>query len=209
MTVIVLHDIGDRAGGTAWRAALDDAGIDDVWAPDLAGHNGAAPPTGGNYTRLDPAYTVARAVVAGLDLSDAVLVGVGHSGWSALVMAVAGQGTGLVLVDGLGTPWVGPAARGARRRAAARAISLDAAAVAPAGDATLDPRLSHRLPPHGDEALVRDAARAVSVPTLLIGADHAAATTVATDFGGGVTVIDCEPSAPAVAPHLADWLRRF
>lgn len=209
MSVIVLHTLGDPAAAVDWRTALDAEGVTDVWAPDLPGHGAAPSPTGGNYTRLDPVYEIARRVAAGLDLSETVLVGVGRSGWAAMVVAVAKQGCGLVLVDGLGTPWISSVERSAGRRRAIRATSLDPDAMAGAPPAGLDPRIARGLPPHGDEQLVREAASAVEVPTLLIGADHAAATSLAPDFSGGVTVIECAPEAGTVAAHVADWLRRF
>lgn len=209
MSVIVLHHLGAADGAATWRAALDAEGLSDVWAPDLPGHGAAPAPTGGNYTRIDPVYEIGRRVAGGFDLSETVLVGVGRSGWAAMVLAAASQGRGLVLVDGLGTPWLAPADRSAQRRAAIRAISLSAESMAEAPVEGLDPRIASGMPAHGDEALVREAAGAVAVPTLLIGADHEAAASAGPSFAGEVTVVGCAPQAEAVAPHLADWLRRL
>ena len=47
------------------------------------------------------------------------------------------------------------------------------------------------------------------LPTLMIGADHEAAATLVPAFRGDATVIECAPEPGAVAPHLADWLRRL
>ena len=209
MNLIVLHHLGAEEAGEDWRRVLADEGLTDVWAPDLAGHGTEPAPTGGNYTRLDPVYAIGRRVADGFDLADTVLVGVGRSGWSALVLAAAKQGCGLVLVDGLGTPWIAPTEQHRARRAALRALGDDPQAMAAAPEAGLDPRIAGGLPPHGDEALVREAAAAVEVPTLLIGGDVEAANSVAPAFGGGVTVIASAADPGAVAPHLVDWLRRF
>lgn len=209
MNVIVLHHIGEPSGGSEWANAFAAEEIGDVWAPDLPGHGESAAPVGGNYTRLDSVYEIARSVAAGRDLADSVLVGVGRSGWAAMVLAVAGQGCGLVLVDGLGTPWTSQTERGNQRRAALRTIAADAAAMGPSPERGIDPRIAAGLLPHGDEHLVREAAAAIGVPVLLIGADATSAETVAPDFNVGVSVVECAPTPTAVAPHLADWLRRF
>lgn len=209
MNVIVLHHLGAAAAGDDWRRVLEAEGIGDVWVPDLAGHGTEPAPVGGNYTRLDPVYAVGRRVADGFDLADTVLVGVGRSGWSVLVLAAAKQGCGLVLVDGLGTPWISPAEQHEARRAALRATAADPVAMSAAPAHGLDPRIADGLRPHGDESLVREAAAAVDVPTLLIGVEVDAANAVAPAFGGGVTVVESAPEPGAVAPHLVDWLRRF
>ena len=209
MSVIVLHHLGAAEAAAGWRAALAAEGVADVWAPDLPGHAGAATPIGGNYTRVDPVYEIGRRVADGFDLSDTVLVGVGLSGWAAMVLAAAGEGRGLVLVDGLGTPWRSQADVRARWRAAIRATSVSAESMGPAPEHGVDPRIAVGLVAHGDEELVRDAAEAITIPTLLIGTDHEAATSLQPSFSGAVTVVESAPTAEAVAPQLAGWLRQL
>jgi len=206
MTLVVLHDLGDPVGGQAWRDAAAAHGFDDVWIPDLAGHGHTPAPTGGNYTRVDPAYAVARAVVDGLELDRSIMVGVGRSGWAAMAIATAGQGAGLVLVDGLGTPWIPLAERSARRRARTRTLALDARSITAPPATGLDPRVAASQFPHGDEALVRDAAASIEIPTLLIGAEHEAAAAVAGGFAGPATVIGCTPEPKTVVAHMTAWL---
>lgn len=205
MKLVVMHDLGSGADGSAWHAALAATGFDEVVAPDLPGHGDTPPPLGGNYTKVEGARAVAAEVAAGLDLADAVIVGVGASGWSATVLALAWQGTHLVLVDGLGTPWLPAEERNERRRATLRALAADESAHADAV-AAVDPRLRHEGLGHGDEQLVRDAAARITMPTLLIGAEVARARAVAGAFSTPATVIESDPSPAAVAPLLGEWL---
>lgn len=205
MKLVVMHDLGAEAHGRTWRAALGDNGFTDVVAPDLPGHGTTPPPLGGNYTKVEGARAIAAEVAAGLDLADAVIVGVGASGWSAMVLALAGQGTHLVLVDGLGTPWSPAEHRNEQRRATLRALAADPSAHAePASN--IDPRLRLEGIGHGDEMLVRDAAARITMPTLLIGSAVTQARAVADAFATPATVIESEPSPSAVAPRLGSWL---
>lgn len=205
MTIVVLHDIGDELGGAPWRAAFGAVTSRDVWAPDLPGHGDAEPPVGGNYTRLDPAYTVARGVAAGqIDLTDAVLVGVGASSWSTLVIAMARQGTGLVLVDGLATPWVDHSTWAQQRRNLLRQLAEDPEAQA-AASAPLDPRLRHGVAAcaHGD--LVKQAAGHVAVPALLAGSPPDACEAVAPHFSAGAAAVPARQPAEVADATMA-WL---
>lgn len=205
MKLVVMHELGSSADGAAWHAALTAAGFDDIVAPDLPGHGDTPPPLGGNYTKIEGARAVAAEVAAGLDLRNAAVIGVGVSGWSAMVLALAGQGTHLVLVDGLGTPWLSAEERNERRRETLRALAADESAHADS-ESTVDPRLHHEGLGHGDEQLVRNAAARIAVPTLLIGAEVAQARAVAGAFSTPATVIESDPRPAAVAPLLGEWL---
>lgn len=205
MRFVVMHDLDGGPGGRPWIEALGAAGFDEVVAPDLPGHGTEPAPLGGNYTKVEGARAIAAEAATGLTLDDAVIVGVGLSGWSAIVLALAGQGTHLVLVDGLGTPWLDTEARNERRRAGLRALAADPTAhTLPA--ATPDPRLRHVDLAHHDETLVRNAAARIPVPTLLIGAQVAQARAVAGAFAAPATVIESDPSPAAVVPLLGGWL---
>ena len=103
--VLVLHDLG-ASGGGEWAAAFADW-PGRVLAPDLPGHNGAPPPVGGQYETGDAVF-VALEVLRAEDSDELVVVGVGHNGAAAQILALGGRAAGLVLVDGLGGPWLGP-----------------------------------------------------------------------------------------------------
>lgn len=166
--VVVVHDAGDERGGAAWAAALEGAGWPGaVLHPALPGHGRAPAPRGGAYELVDAAIHVLP-VLAGLRPSLPVVLGVGASGWSAQLLALAGRAVGLVLVDGLGGPWQTPAASIGSQRAWMRGIADDPAAVQPAPDGELDPRLRHGIPRQTSPDLAARAAAALAVPVLVI-----------------------------------------
>lgn len=205
--VVVLHELGDAAGGDPWRIALEEVDVSDVMAPDLPGHGAAAPPIGGNYVRADGGYLLAQLLHEGLDLDDAVLVGVGHSGWIATVAAIGGHCGALALIDGLGRPFRPVADRLARRRQRTRDLLADDTAMAVHDGPGPDPRLQYVLEPHGDQALAVEAAGLVRVPALVIEPEVDEATAaVVSSFGGAVQVheTDCTPEGAAAA--LRTWL---
>ena len=167
-TCVVLHDLGDAAAGGPWRVAFAEApwpGI--VIAPDLPGHAGTPPPLGGVHELADPAFVVAALDVDGpIDL----VVGIGASGLSALLVAAGGRARSVALVDGLGHPWrdVGTRVRETRERL--RALAGLASRVEP-GEDGLDPALT--IPPtaHGDLRFAQVALAAVEVPLLVVTTD--------------------------------------
>lgn len=162
--LLVLHDLGTPGGGE-WAAAF--AGWPGrVWAPDLAGHNGTPPPVGGNYETGD-------AVFATLDLlraeahDELVVVGIGHNGAAAQVLALGGRATGLVLVDGLGGPWLGPVEIEARQREMRRRILTTPAAMSEPAPGASDPRAT-MVVRAADRAFAVRQAEAMPVPVLVI-----------------------------------------
>src|SRR6478609_4013743 len=82
MTVVVLHDLGDPAGGAEWRKVAPD----DWIIPDLPGHGSTPPVRTGHYDPMS-AVAIARWTLAGeADASsESLLVGVGHNAHGALV----------------------------------------------------------------------------------------------------------------------------
>ncbi len=115
--LLVLDDIG-ASGGGEWASAF--AGWPGrVLAPDLPGHNGMPPPVGGHYEAGDAVYVALDLLRAVRPDRVVVGVGVGHSGAAAQILAVGGRANGLVLVDGLGGPWLAPAERDLQVRGAA------------------------------------------------------------------------------------------
>lgn len=169
--LLVLHPLGDPAGGAPWREAFSDAGWEGrVHAPDLPGHAGAPPPPGGAYQSADPALT-GTLLLAGLPAGSPapVVVGVGPSGWAAQLLALGGRAGALALVDGLGGPWREPSAAVAADREWLRALSSDPPAlVPPPPGAPLDPRLRHGVPPQTDRTLALRSAAAMPVPVLVL-----------------------------------------
>jgi hypothetical protein len=140
-----------------------------VDAPDLPGHAGREPPLGGAYHRTDPALVGAVALAQRRDGAPAVVLGAGPSGWGAQLLALGGRAAALVLVDGLGGPWLSAPAAVAAEREWLRAVADDPAALEPApAGAGLDPRLRHGVPGQTDRGLALRSARAISVPVLVI-----------------------------------------
>ena len=162
--LLILHDLGAPGGGE-WAAAF--AGWPGrVLAPDLPGHNGTPPPVGGQHTAGD-------AVFVALDLlrvdvpDELVVVGVGHNGAAAQVLALGGRAAGLVLVDGLGGPWLGPVEIDAQQREMRRRILTTPAAMAMPAPGEDDPRATMVVGPADRGFAVRQA-EAMPVPVLVI-----------------------------------------
>lgn len=227
--VVVLHGPGDVAGGAGWRAAFETEGLAAV-VPTLPGHAGEPPPVGGTHDLAEPAYRAAVTLTEDQAGSATAVMGVGASGWSATVMAVAGVGSALVLVDGLGDPWRPLGDRLARRRSRLREVAdavtgvapmpaapgpgrdpgvagpgLDPAVVAPG----LDPGVAWWPEPIGDRELVAEMVAALTVPALIV---HSPASerpdpALVGAFGAGATVVDVAEASPGVvAPLVASWL---
>lgn len=192
-TILILHEVGDLAGGAPWRDAFATGPWTTVLAPDLPGHGSAPAPSGGNYGMSDPIYVATRLFAdLGIDEVD-VVVGSGVSGWSAQLLALAGRTKQLVLVDGLGDPFLSIDELLDRRMDRVRTIadSLDPLADAPPSS-------------HGDRELAETAAAETSIPVLLVGTGTAANTALNDEF------IEVFPDASQVTmlrhdPHvLAD-----
>lgn len=211
--ILVLHAPGDPAAGRPWRDALAATRWEGpVLAPDLPGHGEAPPPVGGDHELADAAFEAMRTLVdAGLSRARPVVVGVGANGWAAQLLALGGRARALVLVDGLGSPWV-TAEEGARLdRERMRALSDDPAALAPHTGGGLDPRLAHGPHPHGSRDLALRAARAVAVPTLVV--ESPRSTTPAADrdalraeWSAPVEIaLVPDTDAPTVVDALVAW----
>jgi pimeloyl-ACP methyl ester carboxylesterase len=210
--ILVLHEVGDAAGGGPWRSALGDAGwaAEDVIAPDLPGHAGAPPPVGGGYDPADAAFFAAPLLPA----EPGLVVGVGVNGWPAQVFALGGKASGLVLVDGLGGPWHDPGQAIAAGVSWLRAVSADPDAMAPSPPGTdLDPRLRHPLTPMASRSHALRMASSMPVPVLVVespasGLDPADADDLASHFPtllGLVRLPDRRPSSvvPAITAAFA------
>jgi hypothetical protein len=212
-SILVLHDVGDERGGSPWSAALTQAGWEGpILAADLPGHAGAAPPAGGNYELADGALTAARLLIESGRDEPGVIVGVGVNGWSAHVLALAGRATALVLVDGLGGPWLSPEEAIHLSRDWLRGVADDSAAMAPPPPGcALDPRLRHGVLAPSSPNLARRAAAATAVPTLLLRSPVSALSphevaSLALEFAGPVESREiADPQAETVAGPLLRW----
>ncbi|HET6810208.1 MAG TPA: hypothetical protein VFH50_04295 [Acidimicrobiales bacterium] len=171
--LLVLHAVGDPHGGTPWAQAFGAAGwAGPVQAPDLPGHAGREPPLGGAYHRTDPALVGALVLAerhADAQAAPAVVAGVGPSGWGAQLLALGGRAAALVLVDGIGGPWLPAPDAVAAEREWLRSLADDPDALGPAaGGVPLDPRLRHAVPGQTDRGLALRAAGAIPVPVLVV-----------------------------------------
>jgi pimeloyl-ACP methyl ester carboxylesterase len=162
--LLVLHDLGASGGGD-WAAAFA-LWPGRVMAPDLPGHNGAPPPVGGHYETGDAVY-VALDLLRAETHDELVVVGVGHNGAAAQILALGGRAAGLVLVDGLGGPWLGPDDIDSGLREMRRRILTTPAAMSEPGPGAVDPRATMVVGAADREFAVRQA-EAMPVPVLLI-----------------------------------------
>jgi hypothetical protein len=136
---VLLHDLGDPAGGAAWRAAAPP----DWIIPDLPGHGSTPAVRTGHY---DPMSVVAIArwtLARELRTAESMLVGIGEHAHPALVVAAGGGCDRVAIVDGLWGPWLTPADEIDAFYAMIRAIASDPAATGPAPASGLDPRATY------------------------------------------------------------------
>ena len=162
--LLVLHDIGAPGGGE-WATAF--AGWPGrVLAPDLPGHNGTPPPVGGNHEIGDAVY-VALDLLRDQTPDQLVVIGVGHNGAAAQILALGGRADGLVLVDGLGGPWLEPVDIDAQQREMRRRILTTPGAMSEPGPGATDPRAT-MLVGAADRGFAVRQAEAMPVPVLVV-----------------------------------------
>jgi pimeloyl-ACP methyl ester carboxylesterase len=206
--LLVLHDLGAPGGGE-WATAF--AGWRGrVLAPDLPGHNGAPPPVGGQYSTGDAVY-VALDLLRADAPDDLVVVGVGHNGAAAQILALGGRAAGLVLVDGLGGPWLGPVDLDARQREMRRRILTTPAAMSEPASGATDPRAA-MVVGAADRGFAVRQAEAMPVPVLLI-ETPSSPTPDADDLAGHftqVTLTRLDTRDPVRVAHIAQswWADR-
>jgi hypothetical protein len=209
VTVVVLHDLGDPAGGAAWRAAAPA----DWIVPDLPGH-GVTPATRtGHYDPMS-AVAIARWTLAREGNGDgATLVGVGENAHGALVHAAGGGCDRVVVVDGLWGRWRTPAEEVDTFYALIRGIAADPAATGPPPDAGLDPRATRGYGVMTSARFCRRFWAAIDQPVLAL--ETPASTTPREEraervawFGGPATVVELDAADPAtVVAAIGAWRR--
>ena len=140
MTVVVLHDLGDPAGGAEWRAAAPS----DWIIPDLPGHGSTPAVRTGHYDPMS-AIAIARWAIAHDSdrAANSTLVGIGANAHGALVHAAGGGCDRVVIVDGLWGRWRTPAEEVDAFYAMIRAVASDPTATDPAPESGLDPRATY------------------------------------------------------------------
>ncbi|MBV8980082.1 MAG: alpha/beta hydrolase, partial [Acidimicrobiia bacterium] len=149
-------------------APLTSAWPGGALAPDLPGHGETPPPTGGHYKAGDAAIAAWRAAEdAGITGGDVVVLGHGWGGFAAEVLAAAGRASKLVLVDGLGGPWMSADDLVADRHRWLNDVLADPAALAPPTVAP-DPRLAHAYSSVWARDFVGHMRRAITIPVLAV-----------------------------------------
>jgi len=212
-TLLVIHDAGDASASERWQALLD-AWPGPGLAPDLPGHGEAPPPEGATYAASDAALAASRALQdAGLHGTPTIVAGHGWGGFAAELLAAAGRAQALVLVDGLGGPWVDVDGLVADQHRWLGSVLADPEAMDPPA-AVPDPRLAHGFPTVWERSYITGLRAAVSVPVLAV--ETPASPTPAherddrlLDFAGGARVVECgDASGAAVAEAMrtAGWL---
>jgi pimeloyl-ACP methyl ester carboxylesterase len=211
MGVLVLHALGEPEGGAPWSDALSGPAL-AVTAPDLPGHGQAPTSIDGSYTTGLILLTAARCL--GTEDSSAlpVVVGVGASGWVALVLALAGRASAVAVVDGLGGPWRSAAEATADGVAWARRLIDDPHRLGPVPAGVADPRLEQLPPPFSNESIARQAVGALRVPLLVASgpADPLTAeerTRLLAHARVPVTTVTVRSARPDdVAPAIGGWI---
>jgi pimeloyl-ACP methyl ester carboxylesterase len=199
--LLVIHDLGAPGGGE-WADAFE-AWPGTVLAPDLPGHGSAPMPLGGHHEVGDAVFHLA----AHLGDPPRVVLGVGHNGHAARILALGGRATALVLVDGLGGPWLDVDGRNAALLANRRQILHTPAALAPHEPPGNDLRATMVLGSTNREFTIVMCGR-ITVPVLVV--ETPATTTpdadeVAAAFPDATVIRVDDPAPTAVAPVVLDW----
>ena len=201
--LVVIHGAGE-SGGAAWARAF--AGWPGtVHAPDLPGHGDAPMSVDGHYEPNGAIFAVAEHLAG----EPPVVLGVGVHGHPALMIALGGRACGLVLVDGLGGPWLDVAARNDGMRELRRRILATPAALESHQPPGTDVRATMVLPQSNRDHVVRVASQ-VTVPTLVVESPASPtpdASAVAATFPDASLVTVDEPAPALVAALVLDWWR--
>ena len=217
--LLFLHEVGDAEGPRRWRALAGPGGHQPGWpgvvlVPDLPGHGGVPPEEGAYYAPGDVALVGVRALAAaGLEGEPPLVAGHGWGAFGAELLAAAGRASALVLVDGLGGPWVSRSELIDVQHAWVRSVLADPAALAPPPPGAIDPRLRHGFPSIWERAFTEARRGAITVPVLALESPASPtppgerAQRVAA-FGGEARAEEIAEASPqAVLEALSAWSR--
>jgi pimeloyl-ACP methyl ester carboxylesterase len=211
--LLFLHEVGDAAGARRWRG-LADGWPGPVLAPELPGHGVTPPEEGAYYAPGDAALFAVRTLrAAGLGDERPLVAGHGWGAFGAELLAAAGRASGLVLVDGLGGPWVTRAGLMHVQHEWLRAVVADAPSLAPAPSGAVDPRLRHGFPSIWERTFTEARRNAITVPVLALESPESPTPPHERDarvgaFGGTARWQDLEEVSPqAVLAALTTWSR--
>lgn len=208
MTVVLLHDLGDPAGGAEWRAAAPA----DWIIPDLPGHGATPAIRTGHYDPMS-AVAIARWTIARESGGDgeSTLVGVRHNAHGALVHAAGGGCDRVVVVDGLWGAWRTPPEEIDAFYAMIRAIAADPDATGPPPSSGLDPRATYGYGVMSSAHFAQRFWAAIDQPVLAI--ETPASTTPRAEradrvawFGGTATLVELDAAdRTAVVDTIQAW----
>lgn len=204
--LLAIHDLG-ADGGDPWAQAFAswDGNVD---APDLPGHGEAPPPVGGHHEVGDAVFSLVDRLSPPPG-AEPVVVGVGKNGLVARTLALGGRAAALVLVDGLGGPWLDIADANVALRDARRAVLTTPGALEPPTAGTVDVRAT-LAPVFGDRDHVMRMLAAVPVPTLVVETPSSpvddAESVAAVIADHAVVRLDSDDPATVAAAVTAWWV---
>jgi pimeloyl-ACP methyl ester carboxylesterase len=137
-------------------------------APDLPGHGGSEPAVGGKYIPSDAALVAVEVLSdAGLGDPPPLVLGHGWGAYAAELLAAGGRTGAIVLVDGLGGPWLTEEEVALDQARWLRGVLEDPEATR-RPEALPDPILAHGFPSVWEQGFTESRRRAIEVPVLAI-----------------------------------------
>lgn len=211
--LLFLHEVGDPDGARRWQD-LAAGWSGTALVPDLPGHGVTPPEEGAYYAPGDAALFAVRVLrAAGLGEERPLVAGHGWGAFGAELLAAAGRASGLVLVDGLGGPWVSRSELMDVQHTWLRGVVADPPALAPPAPDGLDPRLRHGFPSIWERSFTDARRTAITAPVLAL--ESPASTTPRDEradrvaaFGGAAQWEEIAEATPqAVLAALTAWSR--
>jgi len=162
--LLIMNEPADVGGTAPWIEAFRTARWGaECLSIDVPGTGDSDAPEGGHLDLVDPAFRAVEKLGIRLHDDGFVGIGIGESGWAATVLGLARTLQALVLVDGVGAPFLDDRGWADRRRDRLHALADDARAGLAVG--------SH----HSLDLAVR-AMETLGIPALVIETPQSAAT---------------------------------